>query len=94
MSRPICRPARPGQPLRLLAAIVAIYLVATWGASGGEALQHVLTEYISFIILLGSLFLITGGVYVRGSLNGTPLANTGLMALGAVIVFLVTTWPY
>lgn len=75
----------------VLAAIVAIYLFAAWGASGGEALGHVLTEYVSFIILLGSLFLITGGVYVRGSLNGTPLANTGLLALGAVIANFIGT---
>ena len=50
-----------------------------------------LLEYISFIILLGSLFLISGGVYVKGSLNGTPLANTGLMALGAVIASFIGT---
>ena len=74
-----------------LAAAVAIYMLWAWGGSGGEALQHVVLEYISFIILLGSLFLITGGVYVKGSLNGTPLANTGLMALGAVIANFIGT---
>lgn len=74
-----------------LAAIVAIYLLITFGAAGGEALRHVLMEYASFIILLGSLFLITGGVYVKGSLNGTPLANTGLLALGAVIANFIGT---
>jgi len=68
-----------------LAAIVAIYVLYVGGERGAGVMQHVLLEYISFIILLGSLFLITGGVYVKGSLNGTPLANTGLMALGAVI---------
>lgn len=75
----------------ILAAIVAVYLLSAWGASGGQALQHVLMEYVSFIVLLASLFLITGGVYVRGSLNGTPLANTGLLALGAVIANFIGT---
>jgi Na+/H+ antiporter NhaD/arsenite permease-like protein len=75
----------------VLAAIVAIYLLTTFGSAGGEALRHVLLEYVSFIILLGSLFLITGGVYVKGSLNGTPLANTGLLALGAVIANFIGT---
>jgi Na+/H+ antiporter NhaD/arsenite permease-like protein len=74
-----------------LAAIVVIYLLYAGGTRGAEALQHVLLEYVSFIILLGSLFLITGGVYVRGSLNGTPLANTGLLALGAVIANFIGT---
>ena len=75
----------------VLAAIVAVYLISVWGANGREALMHISTEYISFILLLGSLFLITGGVYVRGSLNGTPLANTGLFAFGAVIANLIGT---
>ena len=75
----------------VLAAIVIGYLLYAGGTRGAEALQHVLLEYVSFIILLGSLFLITGGVYVKGSLNGTPLANTGLMALGAVIANFIGT---
>jgi Na+/H+ antiporter NhaD/arsenite permease-like protein len=75
----------------VLAAIVVGYLLYAGGERGAEALEHVVLEYISFIILLGSLFLITGGVYVRGSLNGTPLANTGLMALGAVIANFIGT---
>jgi Na+/H+ antiporter NhaD/arsenite permease-like protein len=74
-----------------LAAIVIAYMAAAWGASGREALQHVLMEYVSFILLLGSLFLITGGIYVRGSLNGTPLANTAMMAIGAVIANFIGT---
>ena len=74
-----------------LAAVMVAYLVGAWGATGTEALRHVLMEYASFILLLGSLFLITGGVYVKGSLNGTPLANTGLMALGAVLASFIGT---
>lgn len=74
-----------------LAAVVAVYLLALWGTNGREALRHSTTEYISFILLLGSLFLITGGVYVRGSLSGTSLANTVLLAFGAVIANLIGT---
>jgi Na+/H+ antiporter NhaD/arsenite permease-like protein len=75
----------------VLAAIVAIYVLTVGGERGVGVMQHVLLEYISFILLLGSLFLISGGVYVRGSLNGTPLANTGLMAFGAVIANFIGT---
>jgi hypothetical protein len=35
-------------------------------------------------VLLGTLFVISGGIYVRGSLSGTPLVNTAILALGAV----------
>jgi Na+/H+ antiporter NhaD/arsenite permease-like protein len=75
----------------LLAAVMIGYLIGVWGQIGLGALEHVLMEYVSFIILLGALFLITGGVYVKGSLSGTPLANTGLMALGAVLANFIGT---
>jgi Na+/H+ antiporter NhaD/arsenite permease-like protein len=74
-----------------LAAIMVAYLVGAWGSVGLGALQHVLMEYASFILLLGALFSITGGVYVKGSLNGTPLANTGIMAIGAIIASFIGT---
>lgn len=56
-----------------------------------EALGHTALEYLAFVSLLGSLFAISGGVRVSGSLAGTPLANTGMLALGAVIANLVGT---
>jgi Na+/H+ antiporter NhaD/arsenite permease-like protein len=48
-------------------------------------------EYVSFILLLTALFVITGGIVVRGSLSGTPLVNTGVLGLGAVIANLIGT---
>jgi Na+/H+ antiporter NhaD/arsenite permease-like protein len=74
-----------------LAAVMTAYLVGVWGAVGLGALRHVLMEYTSFILLLGALFSITGGVYLKGSLSGTPLANTCLMALGALLASFIGT---
>jgi Na+/H+ antiporter NhaD/arsenite permease-like protein len=48
-------------------------------------------EYVSFIVLLGALFVITGGVYVGGSLAGTPLVNTAMLGIGALIASFVGT---
>lgn len=75
----------------LLGAIMAAYLAVVWNADGIAALQHVLSEYVTFIVLLGSLYVISGGIYLSGSLNGTPLANTGLLAIGAVIASVIGT---
>lgn len=55
------------------------------------ALAHAGLEYLAFIALLGSLYTISGGIRVTGSLSGTPLANTGLLAVGAVLANLVGT---
>lgn len=44
-----------------------------------------LLEYISFIILLFSLFTIAGGVCLRGSLVGRPMVNTIILLLGTLL---------
>jgi Na+/H+ antiporter NhaD/arsenite permease-like protein len=54
-------------------------------------LGHTAHEYVAFIILLGALFVISGGIVVRGTLAGTPGLNTGLLAIGAAIASLVGT---
>jgi Na+/H+ antiporter NhaD/arsenite permease-like protein len=37
------------------------------------------------------LFVISGGIVIRGSLAGTPLVNTGMLGLGAVLANLIGT---
>lgn len=70
---------------------VAAYMLIAFGKDGGVQLLHNLHEYASFICLLGSLFIITGGIYIRGSLSGTPLVNTAIMAIGAAIASIIGT---
>jgi Na+/H+ antiporter NhaD/arsenite permease-like protein len=66
---------------------------ATHGAgAAGQALVHtLLAEYVPFIVLLIALFAVSGGIYVRGNLHGSPALNTGLMAIGAVLASLMGT---
>jgi len=75
----------------LFALPVAVYLLAAHGAPGGHALLEKGEEYVAFIVLLLSLFVITGGIHVGGSLSGTPLVNTGMLALGAVLASVIGT---
>ena len=74
-----------------LALPVAAYLVAVHGAAGVHELLEKAKEYVSFIALLASLFVVTGGIYVRGSLSGTPLVNTALLAIGALLASWIGT---
>ena len=65
-------------------------------AYGGEAVHELLGtyihEYIPFIILLWALFTVTGGIHVKGRLNGSPALNVVLLASGTVIAsFMGTT---
>ncbi len=66
----------------------------TFGAGqAGVALVHVmLAEYIPFVILLTALFTVSGGIYIRGNLHGSPGLNTAILAIGAVLAsFMGTT---
>ena len=56
-----------------------------WNLALFEALHTALLEYFPFIILLLSLFTITGGLRVRTSRQGTPSFNTGLLAFGTFL---------
>ena len=66
--------------------------VAVYVATIHPAELHVVTmDYISFIILLGSLYVISGGIYIKGSLAGTPLINTVVLAIGAALASFIGT---
>lgn len=56
-----------------------------------HGLHHALVEYVSFIALLGSLFVISGGIYMKGDLEGRPAVNTAFLAIGAVIANVIGT---
>jgi Na+/H+ antiporter NhaD/arsenite permease-like protein len=74
----------------VLAVPTALYL-ASFGANGLHALEHAAREYLAFVLLLGSLFVISGGVYIRGRLKGTPIVNTAVLAIGTGIASFVGT---
>ena len=74
-----------------LCALPIVALLLSRGDAGAHELLDKGREYVSFMILLGSLFVITGGVVVRGSLSGTPLLNTSILGLGAVLASVIGT---
>jgi Na+/H+ antiporter NhaD/arsenite permease-like protein len=55
-------------------------------------MHQMLYDYVPFIILLGSLFVITGGIHLRGDLEAKPTTNVIFLAIGAVLAsFMGTT---
>jgi Na+/H+ antiporter NhaD/arsenite permease-like protein len=50
-----------------------------------EILHIILVDYVPFIILLWSLYTVSGGILLRGSLRGTPVVNTTILIIGAVL---------
>ena len=72
-------------------APVLLYFLLAHGADGAHELLDKGKDYTSFIVLLGTLFVITGGIHVRGSLSGTPLVNTAILALGGCLASVIGT---
>jgi len=50
-----------------------------------------LHEYVGFLLLLFALFVISGGIHVRGTLAGTPSVNAAILGIGALIASVVGT---
>jgi Na+/H+ antiporter NhaD/arsenite permease-like protein len=75
----------------VLSVPVVILMLTLPGNEGLPELGHKLHEYVAFILLLGALYVIAGGVHIGGSLSGTPLANTGVLALGGLIASFIGT---
>lgn len=74
----------------LLALVTGAYLVSL-GYLGVEVIVETLKEYYAFITLLIALFTISGGIFVEGDLKATPLTNTVILGIGAVIASFIGT---
>lgn len=75
-----------------LAFLIPFAAVFGLGTAGATLLHAAVAEYIPFIVLLTALYTVAGGIHIRGNLRGSPLLNTGLLAIGAVLAsFMGTT---
>lgn len=61
------------------------------GLAGAQLVHALMAEYIPFIILLTALYVVAGGIHIRGNLHGTPGLNTAILAIGAVLASLMGT---
>jgi len=75
-----------------LAFLLPFAAVFGLGAAGASLVHALMAEYVPFIILLTALFTVSGGVYIKGNLHGSPGLNTRFLAIGAVLAsFMGTT---
>jgi Na+/H+ antiporter NhaD/arsenite permease-like protein len=62
-----------------------------WAQAGDIVTTALLSEYLPFILLLFSLYTISGGIRVEGQLRGTPAGNAAFLAAGTLLASLVGT---
>ena len=75
---------------------VLIFVVAdtiAFGAAAAAAriVAVALLEYLPFILLVGTLHVVTGGIHVHGTPRGTPAINTALLAVGTALASIIGT---
>jgi Na+/H+ antiporter NhaD/arsenite permease-like protein len=79
---------------KLLAAILLGIPVVSYMLSNGlseKLIDTVAYDYVPFMILLGSLFVITGGIHVSGDIKATPLNNTLFLGIGYILASIMGT---
>ncbi len=80
---------------KLLVSIILSIPVVVYMLENGlstNLIDTVAHDYVPFIILLGSLFIITGGIHVSGDIKATPRNNVLFMGIGYVLAaFMGTT---
>jgi len=68
-------------------------LVAAKGfdAAAAALVHNAALEYLPFILMLLALFTAAGGIAIKGSLSGSPVLNTAILAFGAAIASIIGT---
>ena len=70
------------------AVILVLYLAVL---KNSERVLHTALEYFSFIVLIGSLFVVAGGIHIKIRGKSTPLSNVLLLFIGGVVSNLLGT---
>ncbi|WP_336486974.1 sodium:proton antiporter [Methylobacterium nigriterrae] len=82
-----------GKVAALWAAAFLLPCAARFGpATAAVEIWHALAvEYLPFILLVFSLFVVAGGIRIVGNLVGTPLTNTAILGVGTLAASLLGT---
>jgi Na+/H+ antiporter NhaD/arsenite permease-like protein len=75
----------------VVAALLGVPVLIYYLARQPGALVHMAEDYVSFIVLLATLYVISGGIRLQGDLVATPLTNTAFLALGSVLASFIGT---
>ncbi len=83
---------RLGVALGFSALTLAYYCIFFGADKIPAVLEHaIVAEYIPFIVLLFCLYVISGGISLKGDLAARPLTNTTFLAVGALIASFIGT---
>ena len=77
--------------LALVASTPVVIYLLSLDPTGVRQLFETAREYAAFMALIGALFVVSGGIYLRGALAGTPAVNAAFLGIGALLASVVGT---
>lgn len=77
--------------LTALALSLPVLIAFLARGQGASIFDSLVFDYVPFMILLGALFVITGGIHLGGDIEAKPTTNTLFLAIGAVLASLMGT---
>jgi Na+/H+ antiporter NhaD/arsenite permease-like protein len=75
----------------LVSTVLSLPVVGLYSWRDPHALLDAGRDYVSFVILLGTLFVISGGVLLDGDLEAQPWVNTLFLGLGTLLASAIGT---
>ncbi|HEX5528253.1 MAG TPA: sodium:proton antiporter [Methylomirabilota bacterium] len=81
----------PNRNKLVVAAGLGLPVLLLYLAREPRALVHMAGDYVSFIVLLTGLYVIAGGILLRGDLEATPAVNSAFLGTGAALASLIGT---
>lgn len=72
-----------------LGSVTVVYYLA--GLQAGPRVFEAFHEYLSFMAMIGALYVVSGGIHIRVKGEATPLANVAFLAVGTVLANLLGT---
>jgi Na+/H+ antiporter NhaD/arsenite permease-like protein len=70
---------------------LSLPVVAYFTICNPHRLGETALDYASFMILLGSLYVVSSGIFLEGGMSSTPLGNTLYLATGALVSNVIGT---
>jgi Na+/H+ antiporter NhaD/arsenite permease-like protein len=81
----------PNRNKGIVAAIFGLPMAVYMMLENYHAVFHTALEYAAFIILLGALFVISSGIFLRGDIRATPRNNFLFLAIGSLLASFIGT---
>lgn len=81
----------PNRNKLVISAGLGLPVLLLYLAREPGALVHMAGDYVSFIVLLTGLYVIAGGILLRGDLEATPAVNSAFLGTGAILASLIGT---